>query len=363
MLNRKRPFTLLPARTMLLLLVGLTLVSSGSVVAQKRGNSSTPTEAPRTPPTVVLDADTAYVTVCARASAQTPPTVRLKATTENFSTGTLRYTYTTTGGRIVGDGANPTWDLSGMAPGTYTTSVEVDNGLGRECVAFASVKAIVNECPPPRPLCPNVVIYCPDTVALGQPVTFTANLSGGTPGSITPVYNWKVSAGRIISGQGTSSIQVDTAGLGGQALRATVEVGGYDLNCTAVCTTQVPDLINPVRFDEYPDVRFNDEKARLDNFAVRLQTEPSARGYIVAYGSRRGRVDEGRVRAGRTRDYLVNERGINSSRIIVLDGGYQEQLSVELWLVPPGATAPKPRPGVTHEPAATTPPRRPRRQR
>ncbi len=36
MLNRKRHFTLLPAMTVLLLLVGLTLASSGSVVAQQK---------------------------------------------------------------------------------------------------------------------------------------------------------------------------------------------------------------------------------------------------------------------------------------------------------------------------------------
>ena len=32
-----------------------------------------------------------------------------------------------------------------------------------------------------------------------------------------------------------------------------------------------------VRFDEYGNIRFNDEKARLDNFAIQLQNEPGAR--------------------------------------------------------------------------------------
>src|SRR5438270_225240 len=81
---------------------------------------------------------------------------------------------------------------------------------------------------PPRPVCPNVAIYCPDVQQAGAPITFTASVSGGTPG-ITPVYNWKISAGTILSGQGTPTITVDTAGLAGQPISAVVEVAGYNL--------------------------------------------------------------------------------------------------------------------------------------
>src|SRR2546426_8367870 len=48
----------------------------------------------------------------------------------------------------------------------------------------------------------------------------------------SPTYHWTVSAGRIIDGQGTPSIRVDTNGLAGQTLTATVSVGGYTLDCT-----------------------------------------------------------------------------------------------------------------------------------
>ena len=47
---------------------------------------------------------------------------------------TLLYSYTVTGGRITGEGANVSWDLTGVQPGTYTSTVEVDDGCG--CVAF-----------------------------------------------------------------------------------------------------------------------------------------------------------------------------------------------------------------------------------
>jgi hypothetical protein len=93
----------------------------------------------------------------------------------------------------------------------------------------------------------------------------------------------------------------------------------------------------PRKFDEYGNIRFNDEKARLDNFAVQLQNEPSATGYIIGYGSCDA---EGMTRANRAKDYLVNTRGIDGSRIMTVDGGCTPELTVQLWIAPQGAAAP-----------------------
>jgi hypothetical protein len=159
----------------------------------------------------------------------------------------------------------------------------------------------------------------------------------GTP-VVSETYNWTVSAGTITSGQGTSSITVDTKGLGGQTITATVEIGGLDPTCTktASCSTPIKaPPAKPRKFDEYGNIRFNDEKARLDNFAIQLQNEPTARGAIVGYGSCDA---EGNTRANRAKDYLVNTRGIDASRIDVIDGGCLPELQVQLWIVPQGAT-------------------------
>ena len=37
-------------------------------------------------------------------------------------------------------------------------------------------------------------------------------------------------------------------------------------------------------FDKYSDVPFNDEKARLDNFAIELHQNPGNTGYIIVFG-------------------------------------------------------------------------------
>ena len=123
-------------------------------------------------------------------------------------------------------------------------------------------------------------------------------------------------------------------------MTATVELGGLDPACsrTASCSTSVRAPNPPARkFDEYGNIKFNDEKARLDNFAIELQNQPGEQGYIIAYGSCAG---EAQARADRAKDYLVNTRQIDAARLVAIDGGCRSELAVELWVVPTGATPP-----------------------
>jgi len=109
-------------------------------------------------------------------------------------------------------------------------------------------------------------------------------------------------------------------------------------NATASCTTGVkPEIRQPTKFDEYGNIRFNDEKARLDNYAIQLQNQPGSTATIIVYGSCGG---EAQTRGDRAKDYLVNTRGIEAGRITVVDGGCRSDLTVQLWIVPAGSTAP-----------------------
>ena len=261
-------------------------------------------------------------------------TVDLTANATDEDNDTLLYTWSVTGGTLTGDGRNVSWDLSGVNPGTYTATVDVNDGNGHTVNGSTSVTvAVCTECVPP---CPTVSVSCPSEVDEGSAITYTSSVSSDA--NVT--YNWSVSAGTISSGQGTNSISVDTAGLGGQTVTATLELGGLDPACsrTASCSTTVKTTIIPPRkFDEYGNIAFNDEKARLDNYAIQLQNEPGTQGYIIAYGTCEG---EGQRRADRAKDYLVNTRGIDAGRLVTIDGGCRADLTVELWVVPRGATAP-----------------------
>src|SRR3989440_6796531 len=258
-------------------------------------NKREPSILPNQPPTASLAASASTITLpcppdmistSGACPAVATSSVNLTTTASDPDGDTLLYSYTVTGGRVTGEGANVAWDLSGLGPGTYTASVNVADGCG--CSTSSTTTVTIASCSDcvPNLVCPTVNVTCPSDVSEGGSITFTANFTQGTP-EVTPTYNWTVSAGTITSGQGTSAITVDTKGLGGQTVTATVEVGGVDPSCgrTASCSTPVRPIPRaPVKFDTYGNIRFNDEKARLDNFAIQLQNEPNAQGYIIRYG-------------------------------------------------------------------------------
>jgi hypothetical protein len=338
--SRKRTAAVL---CVLLFAVAAFAYTSSQASRKKSQAQQQPTAPQNQPPTITLDSDAQVVTLCPDAESTANPRVHLKARGISPEGKPLRYKWTVSGGRLDGDGTDVVWDLADAPPGVYSAAVTVESGPVDNplCTAFTSTKVVVRTCPPPRPVCPNVTINCPDVQQAGTPITFTASVSGGTAG-ITPVYNWTVSAGQILSGQGTPTITVDTAGLAGRPITATVSVAGYNLDCRASCQAAVPSPPNPTKFDEIGEIQRDDEKARFDVFAIELQNSPGAQGYIIAYGGRNKRSGTGRQRAERARDYLVGTRGIDAGRIVVVDGGARDTGSTQLWIVPPGATPPHP---------------------
>jgi len=83
----------------------------------------------------------------------------------------------------------------------------------------------------PAASCPEGYLNGPDSVVAGELITFTMSVSGGDP-KVTPTYNWTVSDGAIDEGQGTSTIIVNTEGVVSGYITATVDVGGYDRECS-----------------------------------------------------------------------------------------------------------------------------------
>ena len=100
-------------------------------------------------------------------------------------------------------------------------------------------------------------------------------------------------------------------------------------------------------FDEFGDVNCENEMARLDNFAILLQSEPKFRGAIIFFagnmaGGKLPKRGEAEARVERIRSYLIKRRGIPQANLVVLNGGFSTSFHVVLWGVPPGAGLPKP---------------------
>ena len=312
------------------------VLSAPSALAQTRTVA-----AANAPLSLSLTADANSVKACDNGGA---PQVKLTANAVSPGGYPIKYKWSTESGMISGEGPVVTWNLAGLKPGYHKASLDIQSvGAEGSCQAFSSISVLVNPCPVVQPACPAIEITCPTTVVIDQPLTFSSRYTGGVPANVTPVYNWSVSAGTIIEGQGTSSIKVDTTGLGGQTVRATLSMGGYTLECSAECGVTIPlPKINSRRFDEFPDISRNDEKARLDNFAIELQNDPTATAYVIVYPGRTSKRGDVQHHSSRIIEYLVHSRGLDERRIVTLVGSTREQLHVELWVTPQGATPPTP---------------------
>ena len=320
--------------------IGATIVLALALFALPAGAQKPTAAVASAPLKLSLTSSAATISECSDAAGSQ---VRLTAAAVSPNGNPIKYKWTTSGGTISGEGAQVTWNVAGLKPGYHKASLDIiSTGSDGECQAFSSVTVLVTPCAPVRAVCPAVEITCPTPAGVDQPLTFTSNYDGGTPG-VSPDYNWTVSAGTIIEGQGTNRIKVDTTGLAGQTIRASLSMGGYNLECAADCavTMPVPKLVGR-RFDEFPDISRNDEKARLDNFAIELQNDPSATAYVIVYPGKTGKRGEVQEHSGRVVEYLVNSRGLDQRRIVTLVGPKRDQLHVELWLTPQGATPPNP---------------------
>jgi hypothetical protein len=225
--------------------------------------------------------------------------------------------------------------------------------------------------------CPTQLsVSAPSQVNDGDVITFSSDVAYAGTSALN--YTWTLSpaSAKIVSGAGTPTITVDTAGVGNQPIAAilVVDDGSGVPQCRQVAqaTTNVimipPPPIVPRKFDEFPNLAFDDQKARLDNLAIELANQPDATGYIIVYQGRTSRTGQADRLAERARDYLVRTRGLDPRRIMVSNGGYREADEFELWIVPQGAQAPQSTPTLQPSDAqpgagSTTTPRRRRGRR
>lgn len=245
----------------------------------------------------------------------------------------------------------------------YTQQLNVIAGK-RHCICLNyTTHVITRPCPYP------VSVSAPSIVDDGDVITFTSDVAYGGTSPLN--YTWTVSppSARILSGTGTNTITVDSTGLGKQKITAilVVDDGSGDTACRQMAQASVditlppPPKIPPHKFDEFPSVAFDDDKARLDNLAIELQNTPDATGYLFVYSGRTSRVGQADRLGARALDYLTNTRGLDSRRIVLMNGGYRETDFYEFWIVPQGAEPPQPSPSLSPNEAQPKPEAKPRR--
>jgi len=282
--------------------------------------------------------------------------VTVTATGSNFNPKhTVTYAWTTNGGKLeTANAQSARVDTTGVAAGSYTANATVtDPKMKKNNTATCSANFTVKAKPmhPPEVSCSAN----PSTVQSGSPSTITATATSPDNAPISS-YAYTTSAGRI-SGTGTTAT-LDTAGLAAGPVTVTVTAtDARNLTGTGTCTVGVevpppPPTCSKINSIQFPDLRRpwrvdNTAKAILDDVASRLKADPNAKIVIVGYadgekapmegtGRHRHRMDLAAQRAVNAKAYLVQEQGIDPSRIGVKTGTGQQKVADIIW-VPQGA--------------------------
>src|SRR5688572_17141079 len=90
------------------------------------------------------------------------------------------------------------------------------------------------------PDCPTIAVTCPDDSSPGGPLRFSASVKGGKRfGNLA--FRWTVVGGRIKSGQGTDTIELDRSSAK-SSFTGAVDIGGFDSRCahSASCSQAPP---------------------------------------------------------------------------------------------------------------------------
>lgn len=263
--------------------------------------------------------------------------VNLKAGKQAF------YRWTATSGRVDATGDSATVDTSGLAPGEYTVAVHMSYGRKANEQANCTAPFVVRAYEPP-------VVSCstdPASVSSGAPVTIVTN--GISPQNRPLTYSYATTAGQI-AGNGARAT-LSTAGLSPTTITVTCNIVD-DMGKTASSTTQVRVESTPApvvsesqslcalsfeRDRARPSRVSNEAKACLDDIALNLNQQAEAQLYVIAGSSAGEPRTRAAERALNIRQYLVREKGISSSRILLRDGGQLGRLAHTV-LVPVGAS-------------------------
>lgn len=167
--------------------------------------------------------------------------------------------------------------------------------------------------------CPTISITSsPETINSGQTTTFTANVI--TQSNKLLIYNWSVSTGKIIEGQGTSVIEVKTSyEIIGEDVTVAVEIKGLPEHCLNTATYQTATPVNcilPMILDEYEKLPFSEEKARLANAAVYLKKQPESSALFIIGFTEKESFSSIKIRVDKISKYLIESSGIAKDKII-----------------------------------------------
>jgi hypothetical protein len=287
--------------------------------------------------------------------------VLLRARVSDPDVPPTRYAWVSSGGQIIGEGAEVYLDTTDLPPGEYhVTAQAIYRGIGAcggDCSAYDSTTIRVSPCPP-QIICftSPVITVTPETrtAQAGDAVTFTASEVSGGQGYGDVTYVWTSSAGEITS-QGTRA-RLDTTGV---APETVIEVNVTALTDVAECSAKGSARVvmatpprPPQSRELMPCTTFKHHQSRVDNAckyilsdaARALQADARAQLVVDAFRGPQESEAVALARGKNVRDRLADGSlgvMVDANRIVVRMGGVARDGSqVRLYFVPSGAEMP-----------------------
>jgi outer membrane protein OmpA-like peptidoglycan-associated protein len=257
----------------------------------------------------------------------------------------LTYTWSSTGGKVDGNGPQVRWLSAGTPLGSYTITAKVDDGRGGSASSSVAIRV------EPKPNHPPTITCSADrsSVYSGEKVHITTNASDPDGDPLT--YTWHANAGQIV-GSG-AAVDFDTTGLAPGNYTVTVRVDdgrGGAADCSS--TVEVKAVPPPPQASKISDCAFgkplstridNVCKRILDDVALRLQNEPRGSAVIIAYSDPK-ESKPAKIAGDRATNAVkyLGEKGIDASRVATRTGGGQagatDNRRIDVIWVPEGAT-------------------------
>ena len=267
----------------------------------------------------------------------------------------VQYTWTTTGGRILGAGGESlNIDTSGLPVGDYKVMGTAMQGKRANQQASCAAAFAIRQYEPPTVSC----IASPASIGMGVASTVTA--TGYSPQNRPMTYTFSANGARINSTGNVATVTAQAAGdivvtCGVQDDRAhsasanvTIPVGqptatmatGTGAQASALAPLPLQNDMCTVSFerDRRRPVRVDNEaKACLDGIALSMQRDQDSTLVLIGDHTGRETIAVAAERGVNVKQYLTQEKGIDRSRIQVRaeDTG---SARVQTVMLPVGAT-------------------------
>jgi hypothetical protein len=281
--------------------------------------------------------------------------VTVTATPSNLNPKkTPTYSWSSTGGKVSGTSTTATVDTADLNPGTYTVTGHVTEGPKPGQSADCTATFTVQQFQPPTVSCSAN----PTTVKPGDTAIITA--VGVSPQNRPLTYTFTASAGTITGTNSTANVSTQGAPVGVITVTCTVtDDKGQSASATTTVTVEAPVVPPAPKTQKLCSIAFgretkrparvdNEAKACLDDVALNAQRAADAKLVVVGEAAPEAKHADKLApqRAVNTKAYLVEEKGIDPSRISVRTGPAGTD-QAETYLVPAGADFDADVPGTT----------------